>query len=72
MSALPRKECNPNVYVRECEDEEQDGVRLVRAVAAPRLLLWRSGNRATMAKRILAKEHVAGLSVIEGEASEPT
>lgn len=34
MSALPRKECDPSVYVRECEDEEQDGVRLVRAVSA--------------------------------------
>ncbi|HBC89375.1 MAG TPA: hypothetical protein DCZ94_20740 [Lentisphaeria bacterium] len=38
----------------------------VRAAAAPRLLLCRSGNRASMSKKTLEKLHVAGLSVIDG------
>ena len=38
----------------------------VRATAAPRLLLCRSGNRASMAKKSLEKLHVTGLSVIVG------
>lgn len=38
----------------------------VRAVPAPRLLLCRTGNRATMARKTLEKLHVGGLTVIEG------
>ena len=38
----------------------------VRATAAPRLLLCRSGGRATMAQKTLEKLHVAGLTVMEG------
>lgn len=38
----------------------------VRATAAPRLLLCRSGTRAGMARKTMEKLHVAGLSVIEG------
>ncbi|MEI6211551.1 MAG: MBL fold metallo-hydrolase [bacterium] len=38
----------------------------VRATAAPRLLLCRSGNRAGMARKTLEKLRVAGLCVIEG------
>ena len=38
----------------------------VRAAAAPRLLLCRSGGRATMAQKTLEKLHVAGLSVVSG------
>ncbi len=37
----------------------------VRAVAAPRLLLCRTGSRAETARKSLARLHVAGLSVIE-------
>ena len=47
---------------------DQIGARVdeVRAVPAPRLLLCRSGGRASMAKKTLEQENVAGLSVIEG------
>lgn len=47
---------------------DQVGSRVdeVRAVPAPRLLLCRSGGRATMAKKTLETFNVAGLSVIEG------
>lgn len=38
----------------------------VRAVPVPRLLLCRSGGRANLAKKALEKEHVEGLTVIEG------
>ena len=38
----------------------------VRATPAPRLLLCRSGSRATMARKNLTQLHVAGLSVVEG------
>jgi len=38
----------------------------VRAIAAPRLLLCRSGGRAAIAQKTLAGLGVAGLSVIEG------
>ena len=38
----------------------------VRATPAPRLLLCRSGNRASMARKALERLRVAGLSVIEG------
>ncbi len=38
----------------------------VRAMPAPRLLLCRSGKRATTARKVLEKLHVEGLSVIEG------
>jgi len=38
----------------------------VRATPAPRLLLCRSGSRASMARKNLAQLHVAGLSVVAG------
>jgi rhodanese-related sulfurtransferase len=38
----------------------------VRAAAAPRLVLCRTGNRAALARRTLEGLHVAGLSVIAG------
>jgi glyoxylase-like metal-dependent hydrolase (beta-lactamase superfamily II)/rhodanese-related sulfurtransferase len=38
----------------------------VMATPAPRLLLCRSGKRASTARNVLDKLHVAGLSVIEG------
>lgn len=38
----------------------------VRTTHAPRLLLCGSGNRASTARKVLGKLHVAGLSVIEG------
>lgn len=38
----------------------------VRRIAAPRLLLCRSGQRARMAQQELAKRHVTGLRVVEG------
>jgi len=41
----------------------------VRAVPAPRLLLCRSGSRATTAQKALEKLHVAGLSIVEGGIS---
>jgi rhodanese-related sulfurtransferase len=47
-------------------DQIEARVDQVRATAAPRLLLCRSGNRASMAKKSLEKLHVAGLSVITG------
>lgn len=62
----------------EFDAEHIPGVRLVpldqlerradevRALAAPRLLLCRSGGRAASAKSALEKLHVAGLSVVEG------
>ena len=47
-------------------DQVEARVDEVRAVPAPRLLLCRSGGRASLAKKALEKHHVAGLSVIEG------
>lgn len=47
-------------------DQIEARVDQVRAAAAPRLLLCRSGNRASVAKKSLEKLHVAGLSVITG------
>jgi glyoxylase-like metal-dependent hydrolase (beta-lactamase superfamily II)/rhodanese-related sulfurtransferase len=47
-------------------DQIEARVDQVRATAAPRLLLCRSGNRAAMAKKSLEKLHVTGLSVITG------
>jgi glyoxylase-like metal-dependent hydrolase (beta-lactamase superfamily II) len=62
----------------EFDGEHIDGSRLisldkiaehadsVRAVPVPRLLLCRSGNRASIARTTLEKLNVAGMSVIEG------
>jgi len=38
----------------------------VRATAAPRLLLCRTGSRAAIAKKTLAALHVSGLTVVDG------
>ena len=38
----------------------------VRATAAPRLLLCRTGSRAATAKKTLAALHVSGLTVVDG------
>ena len=47
-------------------DQIEARVDQVRATAAPRLLLCRSGNRTSMAQKALEKLHVAGLSVVVG------
>ncbi len=47
-------------------DQLESRLDEVRAIAAPRLLLCRTGNRATMAQKTLKKFNVEGLSVIEG------
>lgn len=47
-------------------DQLEAHVDEVRAIPAPRLLLCRSGKRASTAKAALEKHHVSGLSVVEG------
>ena len=47
-------------------DQVEARVEEVLATPAPRLLLCRSGNRASMAGKALEKLHVAGLSLVEG------
>ncbi len=46
-------------------DEVEARADEVRAAPVPRLLLCRSGNRATIAQKALEKLHVKGLTVIE-------
>ncbi len=47
-------------------DQIESRLDEVKAVPAPRLLLCRSGNRASLAQKALEKHHVSGLSVVEG------
>jgi glyoxylase-like metal-dependent hydrolase (beta-lactamase superfamily II)/rhodanese-related sulfurtransferase len=47
-------------------DQLQQRLDEIRATPAPRLLMCRSGARAEMARQLLQKNHVRGLSVIEG------
>jgi len=47
-------------------DQVESHADQVRAAAAPRLVLCRTGNRAAQARLILDKLHVGGLSVVAG------